>query len=259
MGMTGTAIGSILGLGGSYLLAGAMATANTATAKTVCVSVAPFLLASILGPLLSVVAMSIPAWIASHVSPLEGMRPAVSEPMAKVPRSFTLAGIATFLVTLAILVGCILKYLPIELITYAGVVFTVAFVLLIPAVLGPLTRLVAFVFRPLLGVEGQVAARQVVRRRARATLTIGVLYVAVSSGIALGTMILNSVDDVRTWQKKTMIGDFFVRALEKRPGHEPRRSDSRSDGRRDPCDSGRGHGRGVQRDYRSGGLITRCC
>lgn len=55
------------------------------------------------------------------------------------------------------------------------------------------------------------------RRRSRATLTIGVLYVAVSTGIALGTMILNSVNDVHTWQKKTMVGDFFVRALENDP------------------------------------------
>jgi putative ABC transport system permease protein len=217
MGATGTLIGSILGLGGAYLLAGAMASANTGTAMALCVSVGPFLLASILGPLLSVVAMSVPAWIASRVSPLEGMRPAVAESMTKVPWSFTLAGIATFLITLGILLGCIWEYLPISLITYAGVVFTVAFVLLIPAVLGPLTRAVAAVMRPFLGVEGQVAARQVIRRRARATLTIGVLYVAVSSGIALGTMILNSVEDVRTWQKKTMVGDFFVRALENDP------------------------------------------
>lgn len=217
MGLVGTLVGSIIGLGGSYLLAGAMATANAAAVTTVCVSVGPFLLAAILGPLLSVGAMSIPAWIASRVSPLEGMRPAVAEPTAKVPLSFILAGFATFLITLGILVACIRGYLPMSLMTYAGVTFTVAFVLLIPAVLGPLTRLVAFVLRPWLGVEGQVAARQIVRRRARATLTIGVLYVAVSTGIALGTMILNSVNDVRTWQKKTMVGDFFVRALENDP------------------------------------------
>jgi putative ABC transport system permease protein len=84
-------------------------------------------------------------------------------------------------------------------------------VLLIPAALGGLTRLAAAVLRPVLHFEGELARRQVLRRRARTTLTIGVLYIAVSSGIGLGTTIMNNVEDVRKWQAQSFTGDFYVR------------------------------------------------
>jgi putative ABC transport system permease protein len=75
-----------------------------------------------------------------------------------------------------------------------------------------LSALCAAVLRPLFPTEAMLAHRQVVRRRTRSTLTVGVLYVALSAGIGLGTAILNNVQDVRTWQERTFIGDFFIRA-----------------------------------------------
>ncbi len=66
---------------------------------------------------------------------------------------------------------------------------------------------------PVLRVEGRIAQRQVLRRRVRTTLTIGLLYIAVSTAISLGTTILNCVEDIRTWQAKTFKGDFIVRAM----------------------------------------------
>jgi putative ABC transport system permease protein len=66
----------------------------------------------------------------------------------------------------------------------------------------------------LLGASGQLAQRQIVRRRTRSTLTIGVLYVCLSAGLGLGTAILNNVQDVRNWQTRTFVGEFFVRALQ---------------------------------------------
>jgi putative ABC transport system permease protein len=38
------------------------------------------------------------------------------------------------------------------------------------------------------------------------------LYIAVSSGVSLGTTILANVRDIRNWQQRTLVGDFFVRA-----------------------------------------------
>ena len=103
--------------------------------------------------------------------------------------------------------------MPIELTVYAGAVFTAAFVLLVPIVLGGLARLAATVLYPILRVEGRIAERQVLRRRVRTTLTIGLLYIAVSTAISLGTTILNCVEDIRTWQAKTFKGDFIIRSM----------------------------------------------
>jgi putative ABC transport system permease protein len=47
-----------------------------------------------------------------------------------------------------------------------------------------------------------------------------VLYIAVMTGIGLGTMIINNVDDVKKWYQRTLIaGDFTVRVM--LPGSQP--------------------------------------
>ena len=64
-----------------------------------------------------------------------------------------------------------------------------------------------------LGCEGDLAYRQVLRRPTRTALTIGVLFMAVSTGIGLGTTVINNVDDVWRWYRQIMASDFLVRAI----------------------------------------------
>jgi putative ABC transport system permease protein len=213
LGILGTVLGSILGLAGAFILANAMARTYSATLSSIVLTPTPFLLAAILGPGISLVGMLIPAWTAGRISPLEGMRPMVSEGRSRVPLSFTLAAVLIFITTGSVLAACVMGYLPIGFAIPAGVIFTAAFVLLIPAFLDPAANALAFVLFPVLRTEGRIACRQMLRRRARTTLTVGVLYIAVSSGIALGTAILNNVQDVRRWQEQMIVGDFFVRAM----------------------------------------------
>ena len=65
----------------------------------------------------------------------------------------------------------------------------------------------------MLRLEGRLAYRQVRRRTIRTALTAGVLYIAVTVGIGLGTTVLNNVNDVRKWSDQTLAGDFYVRAM----------------------------------------------
>jgi len=213
MGVLGTLIGSVIGIGGAYVLSDIMARAMSVTMPAIRLTPGAFALAAVLGPGLSVLAMYIPARIASRITPLEGMRPVVVQERARVPLAYTIGGATAFVVTGCLLGASVLGFLPIKMAIFSGVVFTASFVLLIPAVLGPMTRLASFVLHPILGVEGELARRQVLRRRARTTLTIGVLYIAVSSGIGLGTTIINNVADVRKWHAQTFVGDFFLRAM----------------------------------------------
>ncbi len=92
----------------------------------------------------------------------------------------------------------------------AGVVFTAAFLLFVPVVLGGMARLAGWLLGPLLHTEGRIAQRQVLRRRIRTTLTIAILYVAVSTAISLGTTILNNIDDIHNWVGTALKGDFFI-------------------------------------------------
>ena len=120
---------------------------------------------------------------------------------------------AISLVTGSVMWACVFGWLPIRWMIVSGVIFTAAFILLVPVMLGGLGRLAALLISPLLRTEGRIAHRQVLRRRVRTTLTIGVLYIAVSTAISLGTTILNNVDDIQTWVATAMKGDFFVRVI----------------------------------------------
>jgi putative ABC transport system permease protein len=212
-GIAGTLLGSAVGVGGAQLLAAAMTRVYSAQMPPMHLTVWPFLLAAVLGCGVSLVAAGIPAWMASRVSPLEGLRPVIVEDDAPLPVGFVVAGFASFAVSGLMLGACFVHRMPPGLSIVAGIAFTVAFILLIPAAVVPASRLVAAALRPILGAEGRLAQRQLVRRRGRAALTIGLLYIAVSSGIGLGTAILSNVEDIRDWQRQTFIGDFFVRAM----------------------------------------------
>jgi putative ABC transport system permease protein len=213
MGTLGTVLGSLIGLGGAMLLSKVMTQLYSPGTPPLSITAKPFIIAGILGPSMSVLGMFIPAVMAGLITPLEGMRPVVSQDSARLSWRFTLLSLGVFVLTGSLLAACIIGWLPVQLTTPFGVAYTAAFVLLIPLVLGPLTRLVAAVLRPLLRVEGHLAQRQVLRRRARTTLTIGVLYIAVSTAVSLGTTLVNNIQDVKIWYSQTLGCDFIVRSL----------------------------------------------
>jgi putative ABC transport system permease protein len=213
MGTAGTILGSAVGLGGAFLLTQSMGKVYSTPMPALQITPLPFITAGILGPIVSLVAMFIPAWIAGRVSPLEGMRFVASEGQRRVSAAYVLMAVVVFLIAGSVLWASILGYLPVQVMIISGVASTATFVLLIPMVLGLLAWIVATVLYPLLGTEGRVAHRQILRRRIRTTLTIGILYVAVSTAISLGTNILDNVQDIHTWMDNTLKGDFFVRLM----------------------------------------------
>jgi putative ABC transport system permease protein len=103
--------------------------------------------------------------------------------------------------------------LPTEAGILAGVFLLVGIVLLIPAVLDHLLR---FAYRKLasrMQVEVRLAHQQIPRRHARSVLTVGVLFVAASTGIGISNSLLDNIQDVEVWYRRAIVGDFFVRAM----------------------------------------------
>jgi putative ABC transport system permease protein len=212
MGVIGTVLGDVLGVIGAHLLTAGMMKVYSNSIPPLLITPGPFILAAVLGPMISLFGVIVPAYLAGKITPLEGMRPIVTEHDRRIPFSFVILAVAVFTATGSLLAGSILGFLPLALLPVFGVFFTAAFVMLVPIVLKGMSKGTAAVLYPLLKVEGQLASRQILRRRARATLTIGILYVAVSMAVSLGITLVNNVNDVRTWFDKTMNGDFFVRA-----------------------------------------------
>jgi putative ABC transport system permease protein len=213
MGVVGTILGIGAGVGGAFLLTQSMGRVYATSMPGLQVTAGPFILAGILGPSVSLLAMFIPAWIAGRVSPLEGMRFVPSQHNFRVSWKYVALAATVFVVTGALMFACIAGYLPVQLLITLGMISTVAFLLLIPILLGPMAWFAARILRPVLGIEGYVAHRQVLRRRVRTTLTIGILYLAVSTAISLGTNILDNVQDIYTWMDRTLKGDYFIRVM----------------------------------------------
>ncbi len=212
MGVVGTILGAVVGVGGAYLLTRSMGQVYGASLPTIQLTPMPFVLAAILGPAVSMIAMIIPAWIAGRISPLEGMRFIAREKQSRVTLKYVVIAVFAFVLSGAALAACIVGYLPTKMLIFLGLLFTLAFLLLVPMLLGPVAGLVATLLQPLLNAEGRVAHRQVLRRRVRTTLTVFILYVAVSTAISLGSNILDTVNDIHTWLAKSLSGDFIVRA-----------------------------------------------
>jgi len=222
MGVFGTLLGMAAGVGGAFIIAQAMAKTYATPMPALRITPMPFIVAGCLGPVISVLAVIFPAWFAGKISPLEGMRFVVSDRRGRISAAYVVSAFFAFLITGSLLGACILGYLPVQIMTplgavpimtIAGVLFTLAFLLLLPLILGPLARLLSTLLYPVLRTEGRIAHRQILRRRVRTTLTIGILYIAVSTAVALGTNILNTVDDIHASIKKTFGGDYLVRAM----------------------------------------------
>ncbi len=212
MGLIGTVLGAVLGVIGAYLLTAGMMRVYSNSIPPLLISPGPFILAALIGPLISLCGVIVPSYLAGKITPLEGMRPIVAENNRRLPLAYVVLSIIVFTATGLLLAGSIMGFLPLALLPIFGVFFTVAIVMFVPVVLKIMSKTTAAVLYPLLGVEGQLASRQVLRRRTRATLTIGILYIAVSMAIGVGITLVNNVNDVRNWFDKTMNGDFFIRA-----------------------------------------------
>jgi putative ABC transport system permease protein len=88
----------------------------------------------------------------------------------------------------------------------------VGLVMLLPLILAPLTLALGACLGKFWGVESRLAQLQVLRHRARSTLTIGVLFVAIATGLGLASSVVDNVADVRAWYRAVIRGDLFVRA-----------------------------------------------
>jgi putative ABC transport system permease protein len=212
MGVVGTILGALVGVVGAQLLTAGMTRIYSASVPALLITPGPFVLAAVVGPVVSLFGVIVPAYLAGKITPLEGMRPSIQENNRRIPLSYCILAVSVFLILGSLLTACIVGWLPVILLPIVGVFFTVNWVMLVPIVLRDMTRFSAAVLYPFLGVEGRLAGRQILRRRARATLTIGILYIAVSTAVSVGINIFNNVNDVRSWFTTTMNGDFFIRS-----------------------------------------------
>ena len=209
----GVVLGILVGLGGGYLLIRALDRVLMATLPPAHVSPSTLVLAAAMGFGIALLGAAVPARRASRLSPLEGMRTVISEDIEGTSHKATIIGAIIVATSGLLLAGCILGWLPVDIAVSSSLALLLGAVLLVPMMLGPLSRSVVWLVAPLARVEAGLAHRQILRHRARSTLTVGVLFLAAATGAGMASTIMDNVRDIKNWHHETIKGDFFIRAM----------------------------------------------
>lgn len=181
----------------------------------------PVLLGGVLGLGMTILATLQPARLAARRTPLADLRargPSAQErPVAghAILGVVLLAGVAGFIVS--VIYGWIKALSATTVLPFVAAAALVGCACLLPVIVPGLLRATSVPLGALLGVEGRLAVRQLLRRQARTALTAGVLFAAVTACLSFGLSYLNNLRDIRTWYVRTIEVDYLVRAVHPDP------------------------------------------
>jgi putative ABC transport system permease protein len=181
------------------------------------ISLAPFLFGLVLGPGMALIATYWPARRAGRRVVLEDLlqkREVSGEARRRWPAYLGLGLVAVMLALEAALISeWFTPAMNRSLLAPGLAVGLVGCVLAIPLVLRPLMHLTAIILKPLLGLEGRIALRQLERQPTRTALTVGVLFIAVVVSIGFGLSLRNNIGDIYRWCDQNVGYDFMVRGI----------------------------------------------
>jgi putative ABC transport system permease protein len=212
MGVLGTLVGIVVGLLGADLLTQALNQTLLVTLPPTRITPVSLILAVVFGLGVALLGVIVPARRAGRLTPLEGISDVAHGDIEGASRWSTVVGAILCLASGLTVAACIVGWLPVSLAIIATVCLLLGAVLLLQAVLGGLFVAALWLIFPLRRIESLLVGRQLLRHRTRSGLTVGVLFVASTTGIGLASAMLDSIRDVEAWYDRTIVGDFFVRA-----------------------------------------------
>lgn len=213
MGVAGTVLGSLLGVVAARYLIAAMGTLYRTKLPPVQLEWPPFLIATACGLGVSLLAATLPALKASRLSPREAMLDVQPEEIEGTSWSLVGFGLLIMIIGGLVMGMTILGWLPMFNVVWAAVLLFIGTAFQLPIVLGPLSSAIVTLFRRYVGVAARLARLQLMRHRSRTTLTVVIVFIAMATGIALASSIIDNVNNVKDWYRKTIVADFFLRAM----------------------------------------------
>jgi putative ABC transport system permease protein len=210
IGLAGSLLGAPLGLWLGRSLRGAMGSLLEVDIPTPEISYGVLLVALAVGPAVAAAAALVPAIQSRRVSPVEVMVEMDLRGRERFPLWAVVGGATAWCLSLLLVLLVVFERLPPQTAIPAGLLMLVAFIAVIPAAVMPVVRSASWLLAPWFKMEGRLGGDQLLARTTRTALTVGVLVVALSAGLGLGTAILNNVDDVRAWHRRALSGDVFL-------------------------------------------------
>ncbi len=213
VGLAGTVLGVPLGMLCSRYLATAMARLLQINVLDVPAPAWGLVVGSIAGPVICLLAAAYPAFKVSRVSPMEGLRQAESVEAARASRWPAIVGLVGLVVSSLLSLASVRGALPVWAAVAGLVLSMVSLVMLIPFVFQLAVGAFSYPVRWLLGLEGEISERVLLRRIVRSALTAGVLFVAMSSAVGTSNAAFSISRDVSTWYERTITGDYLLRPM----------------------------------------------
>lgn len=212
LGAAGTAAGVACGLVCANLLNNMIGNLLQTDLPTVQLRLLPVAGAIAFGFGASLLSAWLPASRAARLDPVEGMSGSQRSDIEALPWQMVAAGFAGTLIAIGMFIATLLGIFTFEYGVAALVLLLISAVLLLPLTLKPLTWLGESCLRRLNPVESRMARRQLLRHGGRTMLTLGVLFIAVATGLGQASSLMDNVADIRHWYQTAIVGDFFVRA-----------------------------------------------
>ena len=212
LGVIGGVLGSMAGYFGASVL-------NESTSKLLQINIPqspftiwPFVGAFFAGIVVATLGAFFPAMRASRLSPAEAMRVVAAGEFGTSRAGWLIFGSVTIVIGIVVQVLSVSGVIDYGHAIAGALVMLVGIVFLLPGIIEELTAVVAKMLTPMIGVEALLARKQILRHRGRSSLTIGTVFIAISTVLGLASTILDNVGNVEQWYKRAIVGDFFIRA-----------------------------------------------
>jgi putative ABC transport system permease protein len=210
-GIVGTAFGLLLGYGLGYLIMqgwGSISQGmlNVQTSAPV-IQPSLVIISVVLGVGVTLLAGLIPARTASHVTPLEVLRPGAGDKAQRISRGLTIAGVAMIFAAIA---GLITGNF--AAVAMGGLLFLLGLVLVGPALVKPLARVLSAVVAMAIARDGvgELAQGNVTRQPTRSAITASATMIGLAIVVGAGGLMWSMQDSMIGLFQRSMGSDYML-------------------------------------------------
>ena len=213
-GLVQGVVGTAFGIGLGYVL-GVVITVGTAeifkqfmnTTLTPVVQPSLIVISIVLGVGVTLFAGLLPALSASRVTPIEALRPSLSEVMQRINRIGTISGAVMIVVAI---IGLLTGFFP--LVALGGILFLVGLVLAAPALVKPVANAFGMLLALIFAREGtgELAQGNLTRQHSSAAITASATMIGLAIVVGAGGMMFSMTGTVMDLFAKTLGSDFLL-------------------------------------------------
>ena len=210
-GIAGTALGLVLGyLLGAVIMRGAGSIGEQFLSVKMgppVISPALVITSVVLGVGVTLLAGLIPAFSASHVTPLEVLRPLAGDKSQRIGRGLTIAGAVMVVLAIAGLLSGVFAF-----VALGGLLFLLGLVFLGPALVKPLAGLLSGLVALAIAREGtgELAKGNVTRQPARSAITASATMIGLAIVVGAGGLMWSLQGSLIGLFQKTMGSDYML-------------------------------------------------